>query len=112
ALRTSRRAAEPAAFGVPALQGAAAGGVGGAGVAGVVGGVGGWGAGGVVGFQAAAQLGPGVAAGSVSGGWRAELVEVGSKGTMALGRHAPVCLPYAHQGADEVPAAAFRLEGV
>jgi hypothetical protein len=67
---------------------------------------------GVSGFEVAAQFGPGVAAGPVSGWWGAELVEMRIQGTMAGLGHAPVCLPYAHQGADEVFAAAFGLEGV
>src|SRR6185437_11627790 len=110
-----RRPVEPAAFGVPAVEGAAAGGVGGAGVAGVVGEArwfGGWGAGGVVGFEAASEFGPGVASGPGSWWWGAELVEMSIERTMAGLGHAPVCLPHPHQRPREVAAAAFGLECV
>jgi hypothetical protein len=40
----------------------------------------------------------------------AELVEMGIQGTMAGLGEAPVGLPRAHQGADEVSAAALGLE--
>jgi hypothetical protein len=97
-------------FGVPALEGAAAGGVGGARLAGVVDGICGWGAGGVSGFQAAAQLGPGMAAGPRAWWVGALLVEVGIQGTMAGLGEAPVGLPHPHQCPHEVTAATPGLE--
>src|SRR6185437_11764856 len=105
-----RRPVEPAAFCVPALERAAAGGVGGAGVAREACRVCGWRAVGVSGFEAASEFGPGVAAGSLAWWWGAELVEMGVQGAMAGLGHAPVGVPHAHQRPDEVSAAALGLE--
>src|SRR5439155_4268500 len=88
-----RRPVEPAAFGVPASEGAAAGGVGGARGAGVsqeTAGIKRRGALRVAGFQAASEFRPGVAARSVAGRAAAKPSQMRIQGTMASLGHAPV----------------------
>jgi hypothetical protein len=61
----------------------------------------------VVGFQAAAQVGPGVAAGPWAGWAAAELVEMGIQGTLTSLGQAAVRLPHPGQSTHEVAALRF-----
>ena len=108
-----RRVVEPAALGMPAFEGAAAGwvcGAGGVARVDVRGGVGRAGALGVGVLEGPPQLGPGVAARSRSGGTVEQAGEVGLDCPVSGRRQASARLPHAEERPCEVPPISLPLE--